>query len=108
MDSKPEGWVNDHVDHEFAELKRLILYRLDQSDQNIKDLSHKVDERCDALGDKITELRTDMSEGLNKHAIEIALLKVKSMGLGAISGIVTGIITALVTAMEYVKRMGKP
>lgn len=90
---------------DFAELKRLILYRLDQSDANIRNLSEKVDDRLDGLGDKINALRADVQEKHNQHAVEIALLKIKSAGIGAISGIVTGIITALVTSIEYVKRI---
>lgn len=78
----------------FAELKRLIMYRLDQSDARIQNLS-----------EDIQHLNELWQEKHSQHTVEIALLKVKCAGLGAVSGLVTGIITALVTAMEYVKRM---
>jgi hypothetical protein len=78
---------------DFTKLKELILYRLDKSD-----------EQRELLTEKIEKLTIEVRQNNAEHKLEYGLLKIKVVGLGAISAIVSAVITAIITTLEMLKR----
>ncbi len=92
MERHPPRYVQ-FTNGDFAKLKELILWRLDNADEERKELAKKIE-----------ALTQEVRANNNKLELAQNLLKIKLTGLSAISAIVSGAISASVTAYEFLKR----